>query len=107
MYLYLYLYLRYISKVSSPTLPFSQTKQSPVLKYLSPIVRDFSPSLLKPFVDISPESVATELTAWLDGVHEVVTSLTAAVLAHVASVEAVATIRYIAFCMVGVIKFVS
>ena len=73
---------------------FPQTKQSPVLKYLSPIVRDFSPSLLKPFVDISPESVSTEVTAWLDGVHEVVTSLTAAVLAHVASVEAVATIRY-------------
>ena len=66
-----------------------------MLKYLSPIVRDFSPSLLKPFVDISPESVATEVTAWLDGVHEVVTSLTAAVLAHVASVEAVATIRYV------------
>ena len=78
-----------------PFLP--QTKQSPVLKYLSPIVRDFSPALLKPFVEISPESVAKEVTAWLDGVHEVVTSLTAAVLAHVASVEAVATIRYVAY----------
>ena len=85
--------LAVMSKQSMPF--FSQTKQSPVLKYLSPIVRDFSPSLLKPFVDISPDSVSTEVTAWLDGVHEVVTSLTASVLAHVASVEAVATIRYI------------
>ena len=66
-----------------------------MLKYLSPIVRDFSPSLLKPFVDLSAESVATEVTAWHDGVHEVVTGLTAAVLAHVASVEAVATIRQV------------
>ena len=41
---------------------FPQMKQFPVLKYLSPIVRDFSPSLLKPFVDISPELVSTEAT---------------------------------------------
>ena len=64
-----------------------------MLKYLSPIVRDFSPSLLKSFVELSSDSVSAEVTAWLDGVHAVVTSQTAAVLAHVASVEAVATIR--------------
>jgi hypothetical protein len=86
----------------TPTLSLFQTKQSPVLKrHLTPIVRDFAPSLLKPFDDLDQAFVAGSATSWLDGVHGIVTEQTAKILAHVKSISALAGIRKSVYDLLG------
>lgn len=79
--------------MQKPTLDSFETKLSPVLKYLPPIVSGFKPSLIQPLKPLSNDYVQSKLTTWLDEIHEMINHEIKQVMSHINGIGSLISIR--------------
>ncbi|TRY75813.1 hypothetical protein TCAL_07009 [Tigriopus californicus] len=79
--------------MQKPTLDTFETKLSPVLKYLPPIVSGFKPSLIQPLKPLETDYVQSKLRTWLDEIHELVNPEIKQVMSHISGIGSLISIR--------------